>query len=471
MTNDNGQYNPKNPDAFNQFELPPPPPTELNIQQISPGQSALLNGDFISPNYKKGRAGFKISSDGSIEANNLTLYSNQENAIIIDYGGNILMKEGGNINFTSVTAPDACVATLIAIGTGNIDNGTHKYKITFINDTGETELGTVSNTVTVDASNKQVALSDIPISTSLGVTSRKIYRTKSGGSDYYLLTTIYDNTTTSYIDDIADINLLGDIAQFKENDSFGKIKINGIESMSLGIKNTFIGQYAGLKTNVGYYNTAIGDFSMYDNIGGYQNTAIGYGSLSSNTEGDYNTAIGYYALKNNTSGFRNVAIGANALYNNTTNYQNVAIGDSSLFNNTTGYNNIGIGYQTIYSNQTGLKNVAIGTNALYSVTGSNNIGIGFYAGKYETGSDSFYVNNQDRTNTTGDKTKSLLYGIFASTAAAQKLTINALLNLSVSKTPSSASDTGVLGDIAWDTSYIYVCTATNTWKRVAIATW
>ena len=39
------------------------------------------------------------------------------------------------------------------------------------------------------------------------------------------------------------------------------------------------------------------------------------------------------------------------------------------------------------------------------------------------------------------------------------------------KTPSSASDTGNEGDICWDTSYIYICTATNTWKRVAIATW
>jgi hypothetical protein len=39
------------------------------------------------------------------------------------------------------------------------------------------------------------------------------------------------------------------------------------------------------------------------------------------------------------------------------------------------------------------------------------------------------------------------------------------------KTPSSASDTGDAGDICWDASYIYVCTATNTWKRTAIATW
>lgn len=37
--------------------------------------------------------------------------------------------------------------------------------------------------------------------------------------------------------------------------------------------------------------------------------------------------------------------------------------------------------------------------------------------------------------------------------------------------PASASATGSEGQFAWDADYIYVCTATNTWKRVAIATW
>lgn len=40
-----------------------------------------------------------------------------------------------------------------------------------------------------------------------------------------------------------------------------------------------------------------------------------------------------------------------------------------------------------------------------------------------------------------------------------------------SSTPASASATGTAGQISWDANYIYVCTATNTWKRVAIATW
>lgn len=36
--------------------------------------------------------------------------------------------------------------------------------------------------------------------------------------------------------------------------------------------------------------------------------------------------------------------------------------------------------------------------------------------------------------------------------------------------PATAGATGAEGDIAWDSTHIYVCVATNTWKRVAIAT-
>jgi hypothetical protein len=45
------------------------------------------------------------------------------------------------------------------------------------------------------------------------------------------------------------------------------------------------------------------------------------------------------------------------------------------------------------------------------------------------------------------------------------------IRIATAKTPASATDTGVAGEICWDASYIYVCTATNTWKRTAIATW
>jgi hypothetical protein len=37
--------------------------------------------------------------------------------------------------------------------------------------------------------------------------------------------------------------------------------------------------------------------------------------------------------------------------------------------------------------------------------------------------------------------------------------------------PSASASTGSIGQIRWDTNYIYVCVANGTWKRVAITTW
>tara|TARA_R100000951_G_scaffold68425_1_gene57745 strand:+ start:1215 stop:1472 length:258 start_codon:yes stop_codon:yes gene_type:complete len=36
--------------------------------------------------------------------------------------------------------------------------------------------------------------------------------------------------------------------------------------------------------------------------------------------------------------------------------------------------------------------------------------------------------------------------------------------------PASATATGIKGQIAADATHLYICTATNTWKRVGIAT-
>jgi hypothetical protein len=45
------------------------------------------------------------------------------------------------------------------------------------------------------------------------------------------------------------------------------------------------------------------------------------------------------------------------------------------------------------------------------------------------------------------------------------------IRVGTAKTPATSGATGTTGEIAWDADYIYVCTATNTWKRSAIATW
>jgi len=55
--------------------------------------------------------------------------------------------------------------------------------------------------------------------------------------------------------------------------------------------------------------------------------------------------------------------------------------------------------------------------------------------------------------------------------SAGDITTSGDLIISSPTVPASASATGTAGTISWDSSYIYICTATNTWKRVAIATW
>lgn len=47
----------------------------------------------------------------------------------------------------------------------------------------------------------------------------------------------------------------------------------------------------------------------------------------------------------------------------------------------------------------------------------------------------------------------------------------AYIPLITNSTPSSASDTGTKGQIAWDTNYLYICTDTDQWRRIAHATW
>lgn len=45
------------------------------------------------------------------------------------------------------------------------------------------------------------------------------------------------------------------------------------------------------------------------------------------------------------------------------------------------------------------------------------------------------------------------------------------LMIGPSRTIATSTSTGITGQIAWDAEYIYICIATNTWKRVEISTW
>jgi len=58
------------------------------------------------------------------------------------------------------------------------------------------------------------------------------------------------------------------------------------------------------------------------------------------------------------------------------------------------------------------------------------------------------------------------------TAPTEKLDVNSdAIRIRTSQTPASAGASGNVGDICWDGNYVYVCVATNSWKRASLATW
>lgn len=107
-----------------------------------------------------------------------------------------------------ITAPGAPTVALAGAGAGNLSNGNYTYRVTFVTPDGETDGGTVSAVVTVAdfTVNGQVSVSNIAVGPS-HVTSRNLYRTVAGGATHRLLSTIANNTTTIFTDNVADGSL------------------------------------------------------------------------------------------------------------------------------------------------------------------------------------------------------------------------------------------------------------------------
>lgn len=179
-----------------------------------------------------------------------------------------------------------------------------------------------------------------------------------------------------------------------------------------GNGNTLLGAAAGYDITTGNFNTAVGQDAMDFGVASAQNTCLGayagYGAGMGDANFSANVFIGFKCGYSDVSGNANVGIGQQSLYTDTTGESNLAIGYESLKNNTTGSYNIGLGQWALRENETGGYNIALGPNA----------------GRYETGSNSFYLDNKDEGNTAGDKANALLYGHFDSTTSNQELHIN-----------------------------------------------
>lgn len=216
----------------------------------------------------------------------------------------------------------------------------------------------------------------------------------------------------------------------------------------IGITGVGVGVLTATLTGAG--NTAVGASALAVNTSGYANTAIGYQAMLANTIGGSatfggNTAVGAAAMISNISGDNNTAVGLDALYTNEVGYSNTAVGSNALGFGKDGYESVAVGFRALFNGGAAHQNTAVGVRSLNAnLTGNNNVALGHFAGAYELGSNSFYVDNQDRTNTAGDKAKALLYGTFNAAPASQSLTINAVLTVPYNSVLASA-DLGSFG--------------------------
>lgn len=245
-----------------------------------------------------------------------------------------------------------------------------------------------------------------------------------------------------------------------------------------------------LKNNTRLNCTALGHSAGLSNTG-QGIVALGVDAARSNSANAV-MAIGGSACFSNT-GSSATAIGLDALYSNDGNFC-VAIGYAALGYATggnSGANNTAVGYQAGNVNGSGTGNTYIGQNAgLLVSTGSNNTFIGRTAGDVcTTGTQNTIVgslsdlsanSNTNSTvvgyNITGDGSNTTVIGNTSVTQTKLNGTATSVaimqgdrVRIVNAKTPASSTDTGTAGDICWDTSYLYVCTATNTWKRIALA--
>ena len=119
--------------------------------------------------------------------------------------------------FNPISAPTTAPTAAINTTAGNLDSP-YAWVVTFVTGTqetdatphvtGETTVSAASNAIS--PANQQASLSAIPTGPT-GTIARNLYRNKAGGSTtsgpWYLVASIAGNTTTTFIDNVADASL------------------------------------------------------------------------------------------------------------------------------------------------------------------------------------------------------------------------------------------------------------------------
>lgn len=301
------------------------------------------------------------------------------------------------------------------------------------------------------------------------------------------------------------------------------IGINSGISLTTGSQNVFVGDSTATATTTGTNNFAFGQNALAANTTGIRNVCMGVAALNANVTGEANIALGTAVFQKNTTGSNNIVVGDLAACfhaNGTTNLTDpegcVYIGTECRGFNNSDSNSIVIAGRTATArgvgegaNTTVLGNLETTSTKLFGLTtsqtntattnavvyglrtehqssGTPAIGIGTgiqFAAETSTNNTEVGATVEAVTTNVTNTTEAfdlLFRTMSGGAAAAERFRITSAGNVTLqgntirvvnSRTPASATAAGTTGEICWDASYIYVCTATNTWRRIAHATW
>ena len=245
--------------------------------------------------------------------------------------------------------------------------------------------------------------------------------------------------------------------------------------LSLGVQSlTTVGTSGAATLNAGVLNIPTPSVSSSPFTFNTSATT-GIESSSNTASGDFSTAMGYLTT---ASDFGSTAMGAETTASG---IYSTAMGGGTT---ASGGQSTAMGYETTAS---GSNSTAMGGSTTASGSQSTSMGGGTTASGYaSTAIGQYNVLNSGNTATSFNLTNtafsigkgtsagarsdafSVLFN--GNTTVAGSITSASLNIAALNAAPASATATGTIGEIKFTADHIYVCVATNTWKRVAIIT-
>lgn len=183
-----------------------------------------------------------------------------------------------------------------------------------------------------------------------------------------------------------------------------------------------------------------------------------------------------YAGSTGALEFKGTQAGYGIVLPNNTSISMVSSGGASIqLMRLTGSNHAYIGPTTF---TTTVSSITLASGNYVKAQVSNATSDGYYTSA-TFNKEGLGIDLNDNVVVTGDITVSgsaTLGGVFTvdditGITSANSMTVATKLVVSTPTVPATIGAAGTKGQISWDSGYIYICTATNTWRRAALTTW